>query len=162
MNTVSKSLLGCIIGTTVSAGAFAATHNALDNSFLTEATTANQKEITLSKQALTQASSADVKNFANKMISDHTKLAQSMKHLDPSITPSADTDPAGLGNTSGTDFDKTYMDTMVADHDKVVSRFESVASDSQYSADVRSAAKNALPTLKHHAAMAKTLDAKVK
>lgn len=146
--------------------ALASPLSSADKDFLTQAGQSNQTEINLSKEALKDASSPQVKSFARTMIHDHTKLGANMKVIDPAAveagvnTANADTSDPFAGKT-GKDFDQAYMDKMVSDHNDVADTFQKVASDASYNARIRSAVRKALPTVKHHDAMAKTLDDKL-
>jgi putative membrane protein len=131
-----------------------------DRTFLADATASNQKEIDVSNLAVRQASSAKVKTFARGMVRDHTKMAADLAKLNDgsvSAAPPTDAPDADLAGKSGHDFDKAYMDKMVADHDATVAKFTATAHGKGFSAPVRNAAKKALPTIRHHDAMAKTL-----
>jgi putative membrane protein len=110
-----------------------------DKKFLAMAAQSDQNEIALSKLAQDKASNPDVKAFAGKMVTEHTKMTESMK---PYATAWALTPPAGpdadhqkeldkLNGLSGKDFDKEYMDQMVSDHSKALSAFTSEAKDSK-------------------------------
>ena len=139
--------------------ASAAPLNADDKTFLADASVSNQKEIDVSKYATEHATSAKVKSFAQTMVRDHTKLGAEMAKLnDGSVSPPPPgSPPSDLTSKSGADFDKAYIDQMVSDHDATVAKFQATASGKQYSAPVRAAANKALPTIRHHDAMAKTL-----
>jgi len=133
-----------------------------DRSFLSDAATANQKEIDVSKMAEQQAGSSTVKSFATKMVRDHTKLGASMKaSFGDAVSAASSTPPAELSGKTGKDFDKAYMDLMVSDHAAVQEKFEQAANGADYSKAVHKAAARALPTIKHHAAMARSIDAKL-
>lgn len=131
-----------------------------DRVFLTEAGTANQKEIDLSAFAQSHAHSEAVKSFAETMVRDHTRLGADLAKLsDGTVTvPAANSTPdPDLAGKSGDDFDKAYMGMMVSDHDATVVKFQATVNGGRYSAAIRAAAKDALPTVRHHDAMAKSL-----
>ncbi len=135
--------------------------NSTDRTFLKDVTASNQKEIDISNAAVRQASSPKVKAFAHTMVRDHTNLSEAMSKLNDGSVPapaSPDAPDADLAAMSGADFDKAYRDKMVGDHDATVAKLVATASDSQFSASVRATAKKALPTIRHHDAMAKALD----
>jgi len=132
-----------------------------DKAFLADAAADNQTEITLGQTAALQAASPDVKAFGRRMVTDHSKIARDVKKLDPSVSPSPPPLPDELQGKTGKDFDRAYMDKMVADHDQDVAKFEKVAADHQYSAKVRAAVKKALPIIRRHDALAKSIDAKL-
>jgi putative membrane protein len=109
-----------------------------DKKFLAAAAQADANEIALSKLAQQKASNPDVKAFANKMVSEHAKMDDSLK---PFAASRALTPPSGpdadhqkeldkLNGLSGSDFDKEYMSQMVTDHTKALSAFTTEAKDS--------------------------------
>ena len=67
---------------------------------------------------------------------------------------------ADLAEQSGAEFDRKFADTMVSDHEKAVSLFESNGKDAK-DADVKAYVDKTLPTLKHHLQMARDLKTKV-
>jgi putative membrane protein len=62
---------------------------------------------------------------------------------------------------SGAQFDRAYMDDMVADHKQDVAEFKKEASSGKDS-EVKSFAAKTLPTLEDHLKMAESTDAAVK
>jgi putative membrane protein len=59
----------------------------------------------------------------------------------------------------GAEFDRKYADTMVDEHEKAVSLFESHANSTD--ADVKAFVDKTLPTLRHHLQMARDLKNKL-
>lgn len=133
-----------------------------DTQFAQDASQADATEIAASKLALANSSNAQVKKFAQQMIADHTKLARS---LDVVATqkglgkpPGADSALIGkLQGLKGDDFDKVYIDEVaVGGHQKAVELFQK-ESESGTDAQLKAAATRALPTIRHHLAMAQQL-----
>jgi putative membrane protein len=110
-----------------------------DKKFLAMAAQSDQNEIALSKLAEQKATNPAVKAFAEKMISEHTQMTESMKPFADSwgLTAPAGPDPDTqkeldkLNSLSGNDFDKEYMDQMVTDHAKALSAFTTEAKDTK-------------------------------
>jgi putative membrane protein len=110
-----------------------------DKKFLAMAAQSDQNEIALSKLAEQKATNPAVKAFAEKMISEHTQMTESMKPFADSwgLTAPAGPDPDTqkeldkLNGLSGNDFDKEYMDQMVTDHAKALSAFTTEAKDTK-------------------------------
>ena len=110
-----------------------------DKKFLTLAAQSDQNEIALSKVAEDKATNPAVKAFAEKMISEHTKMTDSMKPFAESwgVTPPSGPDSDHqdelnkLNGLSGAAFDKEYMDQMVTDHSKALSAFMTEAKDTK-------------------------------
>jgi putative membrane protein len=110
-----------------------------DKKFLAMAAQSDQNEIALSQLAEQKATNPAVKAFAEKMVTEHTKMSASMKPfadswgLTPPSGPDADHQKEldKLNGLSGKDFDKEYIDQMVTDHSKALSAFTSEAKDTK-------------------------------
>jgi len=126
-------------------------------------------EVELGNLAKDKASNADVKAFGQQMVDDHSKANDELKQLASSkgITLPTETDAKHkaerdrLSKMSGAEFDKAYMQAMVADHRTDVNEFRR-ESQRGGDADVKSWAAKTLPTLEHHLQMAESANAKVK
>jgi len=137
--------------------------------FMTEAAKGGMAEVELSKIAQTKAQNAEVKKFAQMMVTDHTKANNELKALagKKSVTLPTDLDAehktmaADMSKLSGAEFDKGYVDAMVADHEKDVKLFQAQA-DSGTDADAKAFAAKTLPTLKMHLDMIKGIQGKMK
>jgi putative membrane protein len=110
-----------------------------DKKFLAMAAQSDQNEISLSKAAEGKATNPAVKAFAQKMVTEHTRMTESMK---PFAEKWSLTAPMGLDDDhqkelnklnglSGHDFDKEYMDQMVTDHAKALDAFTKEAKDTK-------------------------------
>ncbi len=140
-----------------------------DSKFATEAANAGMAEIALSDLALKKATNADVKAFAQQMITDHKAAAEKLKALAtaknitlPAVTGEEEQKTAAdLQTKAGAEFDKAYVDIMVKDHDKAVSLFED-GSKNCVDADLKAFATETLPTLKAHQEHIKTIKDKMK
>jgi putative membrane protein len=110
-----------------------------DKKFLAMAAQSDQNEIALSQLAQQKATNPAVKAFGKKMVTEHTKMIESMKPfadswgLTPPNGPDADHQKEldKLNGLSGTDFDKEYISQMVTDHSKALSAFTSEAKDTK-------------------------------
>jgi putative membrane protein len=110
-----------------------------DKKFLATAAQSDQNEIALSTLADQKATDPAVKAFAEKMVTEHTKMTESMKPfadswgLTPPSGPDADHQKEldKLNGLSGKDFDKEYMSQMVTDHSKALSAFTTEAKDTK-------------------------------
>ncbi|HEU4889620.1 MAG TPA: DUF4142 domain-containing protein [Thermoanaerobaculia bacterium] len=139
-----------------------------DKEFVAMAGMGGLAEVQMGNLALQKASSADVKAFAQRMVTDHSKanaeLAQFATAKGLALpTELADAPKAGyehLNGLSGAEFDKAYMQHMVEDHEKDVAEFDK-ASTSATDADLKAWAGKTLPTLKEHLELAKTTARKV-
>ena len=140
-----------------------------DYKFAVEATRGGMAEVSLGQLAAQKSTDPAVQQFAQRMVTDHTKanqqLAQILAQKGVTIpTPTASSEQREmdrLQKLSGVDFDKAYMDHMLKDHKKDVREFQRTAQSGQ-DADLKAFAANTLPVLQDHLKMAQDLDAIVK
>jgi putative membrane protein len=132
-----------------------------DTAFIREVRTDNQVEIRLGNVAETRASNSAVKQFAQKMVSDHTTLNNQWGSVATrnGLTAPANLDAAQqqlvsrLSSLSGAEFDREYMSSMVQAHQEAVSTFQRLGPSAQ-SPEVRQLASSGLPILQQHLTMA--------
>jgi putative membrane protein len=136
---------------------------------MTKVAQGSMAEVSLGQMASSKATNADVKAFADRMVTDHTKLNDELKQLAQTkgVTLPADVDQASkdtadkLAKKSGKEFDKSYIGDMVAGHEKVAAAFEKEAKDGK-DPDLKTWVTNSLPTIKDHLKMAKETKSKLK
>ncbi len=136
--------------------------------FVAHAARDGMAEVELGKLASARAASEDVKQFARRMVDDHSKANDELKGLASSknIPVPTDTDADHkmlmdkLGKVSGAEFDRAYMDAMVSDHDHAVAKFRAF-SERGDDPELKKWAEKTLPTLEAHERMAKETAAKV-
>jgi putative membrane protein len=132
-----------------------------DSHFVMEAAQGGMAEVELGELASQKASSSDVKQFAQRMVSDHGKANDELKTLAQSknitlpTTPNAEAKATKdrLSKLDGAAFDRAYMQHMLTDHRKDVAAFRT-ESKSGKDADVKSWAAKTLPTLEEHLKLA--------
>lgn len=137
--------------------------------FMTEAAKGGIAEVELSKMALPKIKDAAVKQFAQQMVADHTRANNELKQLatKKNVTLPTELDAehkaaaADMNSMSGADFDKDYVNAMIADHEKAVALFQSQAG-SGTDADSKAFATKTLPTLQKHLDMIKAIQGKMK
>ncbi len=103
-----------------------------DRQFLTAASQSDYTEMKFSQLATEKATNPRVKAFANKMLADHKTLEVDMTPFANrlGVTPVTTLDEAhqakfdALNGMSGSDFDRTYMMDMDADHHKALDAFK--------------------------------------
>jgi putative membrane protein len=108
-----------------------------DKKFLAMAAQSDQNEIALSRLAKEKGTNPAVKDFAAKMVTEHTEMTENMKPFADSwglpspSGPDADAQKEWnkLNGMSGADFDKEYMSQMERDHTKALHAFTSEAKD---------------------------------
>ncbi|MDR5798043.1 DUF4142 domain-containing protein [Caballeronia sp. LZ008] len=137
----------------------------VDKEFVQAASESSSTEIDASKLASKQSQDKDVKDFAHRMMIDHTKLSVQLKIAAPHgvAVPKDNSDTAvldALRPLKGREFDSMYIKKVgVEGHEKAVEAFQKEAQQGQ-NAELKKAAQKALPTIEHHLQMAKALAAK--
>lgn len=140
-------------------------HAKSDESFMKDAAHAGAAEIEASKLAQSKAKSADVKAFADAMITDHTKVADELKALaakksvklpeGPSIKQKAELKLIDAGDNDK--FDERYAKHFgVNAHKGTIKLFEDAAKNAK-DPEVKAWAEKTLPGLRHHLEMAQAL-----
>ena len=137
--------------------------------FFEEAAIGGMAEVELGKLAAQKATHAEVKNFGEMMVKDHTGANEKLKALAQThnVALPKELDRAHqnakekLSKREGAEFDKDYMDQMVKDHKKTIDLFEDTAKKSDVP-DVKAFAQNTLPVLKQHLELAQKLEEQVK
>jgi putative membrane protein len=141
--------------------------NKEDRDFVTKAAMSGMKEVQLSQIAAESASSDAVRQFAQRMVTDHTQANQQLMQLASSkgvalpATPDqkVSNNAAKLQGLSGAAFDKQYLKEVgVPEHEKDISLFERQAANGT-DPDLRAFATAQLPTLREHLEMARSLTA---
>ena len=137
-----------------------------DGTFLRDAAQASTAEVALGNLAQKKAASASVKAFAQKMVTDHTRIYDELVKVAAGKRAAVPAQPnaaqegtaARLGKLSGAAFDRAFAKVMVADHKKAVSLFQSEASNGR-DAELKAFASSMLPMLDEHLKMAQQLAA---
>jgi putative membrane protein len=137
--------------------------NHSDREFFKEAAQGGMAEVALGQMATNKAESEAVKDFAQRMITDHGKANQELKDLAASEGVTLPTEMSTeakalqkkLSGLSGTEFDKAYMKEMLKDHKKDISAFKKETEQGQDS-EVKNWAAKTLPTLQEHYTIAQT------
>jgi putative membrane protein len=131
-----------------------------DRNFAVKAAAAGTAEIANAQIALKNSSRQDVKDFAQRMVTDHTKAADQLKSIASSknITLPSGESAADKKNTDalqklkGAAFDQKYIRGQRAAHKEAVSLFTSESKNSKDS-ELKSFATQTLPTLQDHLKM---------
>jgi putative membrane protein len=140
-----------------------------DKEFVSKAGMGGLAEVQMGNLALSKASSADVKAFGQRMVTDHSKANAELAQLATAKGVALPTELAGeeqatmdrLSKLSGAEFDKAYMKDMVEDHEKDVAEFDK-ASTTAMDGDLKAWAAKTLPTLKEHLEHAKSVSSKLR
>jgi len=129
-------------------------------SFMRKAAKAGMKEITVSQAVMDHLSNAQLKSFAQQMVTDHTAANTGLMALAQQKgveLPAKDESSLADEWSRKTDnVDRTYVKEMVSDHEGAVKLFERASKSGD--PEVAAFAQKTLPTLQHHLAMAQDLE----
>ena len=135
---------------------------------------ANQVDIDAGKLAETRGSTKDVKDFAKRMVIDHssvnkqaTELVQKLKvkpesnSTSESLKKGGDENLAKLKSLAGADFDRAYIDHEVTYHQAVLDTLDKTLIPNAKNAELKALLLQARPTFVSHLEHAKQVQAKV-
>ena len=136
-----------------------------DRKFMEKAAQGGMAEVQLGKLAAEKAQAAEVKQFGQRMVDDHSKANDQLKQIASSkgvnlpteLDRSTQRELDKLSKLSGADFDREYMKHMVSDHKKDVSEFKSESSRAK-DPQVKQFAASTLPTLQQHLDLAQSTE----
>lgn len=136
-----------------------------DSKFLHEAAQGGLLEVELGNLVAKKAMNPQVKEFGQRMVTDHSKVNDQLKAIAEKhqITLATTLDKAHVKTydrflgLDGDAFDRAYMATMVRDHTRDVKEFDHEAKKGR-DADLKSFAANTLPTLRSHLQMAREIE----
>ena len=139
-----------------------------DKTFMEKAAMGGKEEVELGQMAQEKAQNEQVKQFAQRMVSDHSQANSNLMDLASKVNVTLPTtinddqqkDKERLSKLNGAKFDKEYMKLMVDDHQKDVDEFQQ-QSQNAINSDVKGFAANTLPTLQQHLDLAKTVNESV-
>ena len=142
--------------------------SASDQRFMTKAASGGQAEVELGRMASERGSSDAVKQFGQRMVTDHGKANDELTQLaqQKGVTLPTELDATHrrlvdrLSKLSGTELDRAYMREMQKDHDTDVKEFQSQAKSGR-DADLKAWAAKTLPVLQEHRQQAHQLSASV-
>ncbi len=136
----------------------------MDRMFVSKAMQGSMAEVQLAQLTLQKSSNDQVKQFAQRMIDDHTKLNEQMKPVAQQlgVTPPDQISKndrktmAKLQSLSGPAYDQAYIKDMVRDHKQDLSQFQAEASSGQ-DQTVKDAANQGSKVIVQHLQMAQQL-----
>lgn len=125
---------------------------------------ADLAEITTGKMALSKAQSAEVRQYAQHMIDEHTRMQSEggalakAKGMPLPSAPDARRQAAAkkLEALSGESFDRAYMQQMVKDHSETLQLVQRAAAEAK-DPELRAHAQKAIPHVRQHLEMAQRL-----
>ncbi|NMG17915.1 DUF4142 domain-containing protein [Brasilonema bromeliae SPC951] len=137
---------------------------ALDKEFMTKAAQSDQTEIQTSQLALKRSQNKEVKDFAQRMIKEHTDSSQQLKQIakKKSFTLPKDIGQENkalltkLTKLNGTNFDQAYMQGQVQAHTKTLANYQNYLSQGQ-DPDLSAFANKIAPIVADHQQMAQNM-----
>jgi putative membrane protein len=155
-------------------GAWAQSGKPSDAQIAAIVVTANQVDIDAGTLAKGKAHSPEVKEFAQRMITDHSGVNKSAKdlvaklHVTPESSPTSenlqsggDKNLANLKTLSGAAFDKAYIDHEVAYHQAVLDAMDKTLIPSAQNAELKALLVKVRPAFVAHLDHAKQLQAQL-
>ena len=140
----------------------------VDSKFVMEAAEGGQMEVELGQLAQQKASSDAVKQFGQRMVTDHGKAGQELAQLAASKgvelakQPSRKTqmEKDRLSKASGSAFDREYVKMMVKDHEKDVAVFKRESQQAQ-DPDLKAWVTKTVPTVEDHLKSIRQIESQV-
>jgi putative membrane protein len=137
--------------------------------------TANQVDIDAGKFVAAKSTDSAIKDFANRMVTDHTAVNQSAVELvtklkvipeandtSKSLQDGGDKNLAELHTLSGRALDKAYVDHEVAYHEQVISALDTTLIPNAKNAELKALLVKVRPAFVAHLGHAKNLQATYK
>src|SRR6266550_6148702 len=128
-----------------------------DQAFVRKALEGGAVEVQLGQLAQQKSQSEDVKQFGQRMVEDHTQLAEQMKPIAQQLGVKEPKGPskkdkqliAKLEGLSGPQFDEAYIQAMVKDHKEDLKEFKDEAQAAQ-NQNVKQAAQQGAGVISQH------------
>lgn len=135
-----------------------------DAGFVMQAGQDGLAEVELGKLAQKNGSSAAVKDFGQRMVTDHSKANAELVAIAKKLNITPPSEPGEkhkavhkkLAALKGEKFDNEYAQHMVDDHEKAVTLFQKQAKHGE-SKELRDFAAKSLPVLEEHLKLARAL-----
>jgi putative membrane protein len=131
--------------------------SAADRSFISQAAYSSLAEVELGELAQKQASSAQVREFGGRMVTEHTQMNKDLvalasnKGITPPSSPDSGRQAIGdmLEELSGPDFDRQYIPQQLSDHETTLTLFKGQADRGQ-DVELRQFAQRYTPVIQRH------------
>ena len=166
-DSIKRIVLTAVITLALSPCVFGGTQHSTGEPavFLEHAAAGQQSEIDLGQLAIRKAADEQVKQFGARMVTDHQKAQQEIRHLaskeglqlHPQLSESQRQLKARLSQLSGKEFDRAYITTMLLDHAQELKELGKQSLIEKNPEEVRQWAAGALPVVEEHFAKAKTI-----
>jgi len=166
---ITSFILLCLIAFVRSVHAQDAKMAKQDVQALSRLAQADMAEIAAGKLAAEKAANAQVKQFGQHMVDDHSKMLEEGKKIAQSkgVKPPAQTDKKHqaaikkLAGLSGAEFDRQYMQQMVKDHQQALQLAQKTAKGAK-DADVKQHAETGASHIQEHLGEAKKIQSSLK
>lgn len=126
-----------------------------DRRFVTKAADGGHDEVQLAQLAAQRATNPEVKNFAQKLVDDHTKVNSELMSLASKKNVKVDADDdkdrsyKRLNKKSGAAFDEEFVEHMIDEHEKDIKLFEKASNEAK-DPEVRAFASKHVGHLREH------------
>ena len=142
--------------------------NSTDRSFISSAAEANLAEIDIAKVVGQRSTDPAVKDFANRMVTDHTQASQRLASVAEMNGVKLPTEASAternqkneMQKLSGAQLDDAYLRDELQGHKETISAFESEIEHGQ-SQEAKTYAEQTLPTLQDHIRIAEDIAGKL-
>jgi putative membrane protein len=139
----------------------AAALSSKDKSFMKDAAKGGMMEVDMGKMAQEKGKSAEVKKIGSRMVADHSKANAELMGIAKKKGVDLSKEKPSAHKMDEANFDKSYVDMMVKDHEKDLAAFQAEAKDGS-DADVKAFASKTSEVIKKHLEMVKAAQAKMK
>jgi putative membrane protein len=139
-----------------------------DSSFIRQTIRGNYTEVALGRLAESRASSSEVKDFAERMVSDHNDMNKEWVDLahDNDMKVAVDFGQSGqqtidrLEELSGSAFDQAYMSEAIRQHEQDLAAFQRMGTSAR-SNEVRELTNSGVSTIREHLSLAQQVGSRV-
>jgi putative membrane protein len=157
VSLAQTSATGSDTGSVKAAGEPATSLSAGDRRFIEKVARDSMAEMRMGQLAKNRGLREEVKEFANRMVTDHRAVNDALRSLAAAKGVALPSQIAGkdqramdkLGRAVGPDFDRAYMSHVVSNHAKDVTAFRQEAENGK-DPDVRDFAASKIATLEDH------------
>jgi putative membrane protein len=139
-----------------------------DSAYIRQAVRGNFTEVAVGRLAESRAADSAVKEFAERMISEHNSMNQQWAALakNNDMRVGVDLGPAGeqsierLEDLDGAEFDQAYMAEMIRHHEQDLAAFQRMGASAR-SPEVRQLANSGVATIREHLGLAQQVGSRV-
>jgi len=140
----------------------------VDSAYIRQAMRGNFLEIALGRLAESRADNSEVKEFGERMITDHNSMNQQWTTLaqkngmriDLTLDPAAKQSVERLEDLKGAEFDQAYMTDMIRQHEQALASFQRMAVSAR-TPEVRQMASSGVPIIRDHLTLAQQVGSRV-